>query len=263
MRTKILDITPKMAEEMLAKSKVNRVISADVVDMYADDFKRKKWMLVGDPIRFSVNGTLQDGHHRLHAVIQSGMTVKFLVVYDLPEDAIWYIDVGRPRRPAQIFHMKGMANASRQVAIARTVDSLEFGETHVKRSMDTFRTIFRRHPGIAWIIEQPGAKNNGPLCRSGVLAAFALVQEKVNGKADSLWKQFSEGSNLDPGDPLLVLSKYLISTTGQGGAGVPIQDAKRTLTSCSMKLAGKKQGRSYINEAALVEFLPKAKQTIP
>lgn len=42
--------------------------------------KTGRWVLNGETICFDSNGVLRDGHHRLLAIIESGVTIEVLVV---------------------------------------------------------------------------------------------------------------------------------------------------------------------------------------
>ena len=76
-------ITPDRARRDLeaAKGKNYRQISDHWVEKLADDFINGRHELTYKPIEYDKDGILHDGQHRLMAVIQSGMTLPFFVVY--------------------------------------------------------------------------------------------------------------------------------------------------------------------------------------
>lgn len=69
MRTKVMDITPDIAKEMLERNLNNRSVSPSRVDMYADDMARGEWQANGEAICFNESGNLINGQHRLMAVV--------------------------------------------------------------------------------------------------------------------------------------------------------------------------------------------------
>ena len=102
------NITPGKAQQYLNTSAGNRVISKIYVHSYADTMKRGAWMLNGVPIIFDFNGHLLDGHHRLAAVIEAGIPVRFDVVRGVDPAAFTTFDCGRHRNVGQLLSMQGI-----------------------------------------------------------------------------------------------------------------------------------------------------------
>jgi hypothetical protein len=67
---------------------------------------------ITDSIKFSEDGTLLDGQHRLSAVVTSGCTVDFLVCRGYPEDSVFGIDTGGGRTTSDIAKITGIDGAS-------------------------------------------------------------------------------------------------------------------------------------------------------
>ncbi|WP_313133220.1 hypothetical protein [Anaerocolumna sp.] len=99
MELKEIEINPKMAQEMLNYNTCNRPLSKNIVTKYARMMKRDEWYLSHQAIAFAENESgqlvLVDGQHRLEAVIQSGISVKFSVIYNAVQTP--YIDTARNR----------------------------------------------------------------------------------------------------------------------------------------------------------------------
>lgn len=102
------NITPGKAQEYLRTSAGNRPISKVYVHSYADTMKRGGWMLNGVPIIFDNEGHLLDGHHRLLAVIEAGIPVRFDVCRGVDSHAFTTYDCGRHRNIGQILAMQGV-----------------------------------------------------------------------------------------------------------------------------------------------------------
>lgn len=88
-------VTPQVASELLATQVKNRPISHQTVKRYADDMKNGNWKQCGDTICVDKDGHLTDGQHRLSAVIESGITIRVLLVRGV-EHSI-YKDTGSKR----------------------------------------------------------------------------------------------------------------------------------------------------------------------
>lgn len=99
MELREIEITPEMANEMLQYNTCNRSLSKNTVSKYANMMRQGEWYLSHQAIAFAEgekgNLILVDGQHRLAAVIQSGITVKFSVIYKAAQTP--YIDTVRNR----------------------------------------------------------------------------------------------------------------------------------------------------------------------
>lgn len=127
MKFNIEKITPEKASEYLSQNSVNRNISVNTVDKYADDMKNGAWQLNGQPIVFGASGRLLDGQHRLSAIAKSGVPVMVAVVRGV-DDSISVYDVGRARNVLDSLLIDGydsdVANAT-NIAVARLHNVLQ------------------------------------------------------------------------------------------------------------------------------------------
>lgn len=120
MKHQVEKITPEIARQFLAKNLSNRPLKkTSTVAVFAAAMKRGEWVLNGDAIRFSSDGVLLDGQHRLEAVVKSGATIYSLVVYGLPPSTFDTIDRGRPRTTADMLAIRGEKNYTALASVAR------------------------------------------------------------------------------------------------------------------------------------------------
>jgi hypothetical protein len=132
-------ITPGQAEAMLKLNiNNNRPVSNVVVNQYAIDMMTGKWVATGDSIKFDKQGRLNDGQHRLHAIIRAGIPVEMWVCYDLEETAIKYIDTGRKRSAKDLFFMNNVGGgyANEIIALTRKIISWEENQRAVLSRMN-------------------------------------------------------------------------------------------------------------------------------
>lgn len=92
-------VTPEIAKKWLATSKGNRALRASHINQLAYAMKSGEFKYNGDVIRFSSDGSLYDGHHRLNAIVKSGCTVLMDTVV-ITDDAKVTIDSGAKRSVA-------------------------------------------------------------------------------------------------------------------------------------------------------------------
>lgn len=99
MELKVIEITPEMANDMLQYNTCNRSLSKNTVTKYANMMRKGEWYLSHQAIAFTEDEKgdllLVDGQHRLAAIIQSGITAKFSVIYKAIQTP--YIDTVRNR----------------------------------------------------------------------------------------------------------------------------------------------------------------------
>lgn len=109
-RHEVEKITPEIAKIYYSRSTGNRVINRQAVKTYIAQMKTGRWVLNGETICFDSNGVLRDGHHRLLAIIESGVTIEVLVVRGV-DPAAWYTyDQGKSRSGGDIFQIAGVTN---------------------------------------------------------------------------------------------------------------------------------------------------------
>lgn len=100
----ILDIDPAAAQTMLNTSIGNRRVRQWYVGLLAGAMARGEWRVTSQGIGFDAGGHLRDAHHRLHAVIKSGVTIRTVVVFGLRDDAYEVIDTGMRRTYADLLN---------------------------------------------------------------------------------------------------------------------------------------------------------------
>ena len=118
---RFVQISPRIASEMLKLNiENNRALSEADVKNYSAQMKNEQWWWQAmTPIRFSDEGRLLDGQHRLNAILDSGKTEPTLVVYNVPTAAVRGIDTGKKRTPAQQVTLQGRFTRNEEITIAK------------------------------------------------------------------------------------------------------------------------------------------------
>ena len=145
MATSIVEtITPQKAQEYLAKSGGNRNISKPVVASYATTMREGKWILNGEPIVFDVDGVLLNGHHRLHAVIQSNVPIQTFVTRGVEHGAFTTFDCGRHRTLGQLIGMNGIKHYNSVASVVNVVFRLQNGMQNISFGYFPNESFLRR-----------------------------------------------------------------------------------------------------------------------
>lgn len=175
-------ITPKKAEQYLAMKKTNRPIDKAHVKALAKMMRDGTFHLTHQGIAFNCDGTLQDGQHRLLAIIESGMYVSMNVSRGLPNKAMDVIDTGKKRTIADALNINGLATDSRAVAIGRRMmdgSSLLKNGGHGSR-LEIIRFIEKHSEAIEFAKRQPG--NGAIFLHASLRAPIARAWYTANRK---------------------------------------------------------------------------------
>lgn len=97
-------ITPEVAIELLQKNNSNRKLDKVRVLLYTKQMKEGKWKEdTAETIKFSKNGVLLDGQHRLEAIVKSGVTQTMWFASDMDESVFDVLDTGKSRSAGDVF----------------------------------------------------------------------------------------------------------------------------------------------------------------
>lgn len=105
MEIMVMDVTPSLASELLAKNAANRRIRPGHVSALAAVMKAGQFQTTHQGIALNPAGEVVDGQHRLHAIIKSGCTVKMPIAFGVDAEHYQHlmIDMGMNRTTADIY----------------------------------------------------------------------------------------------------------------------------------------------------------------
>jgi hypothetical protein len=125
MRTEVWKVDPERAAELLASVRYNRPISPLTVGRYARTMLAGRWRLTGSGISVVENGDgsthMINGAHRMQAVIKSGVTQEFLVIWEEDESVFETFDIGRTRSTATLLGLAGHHSPAVVAAMVRVL----------------------------------------------------------------------------------------------------------------------------------------------
>lgn len=113
------DVCPAMARALLDRNTDNRVARQATVQDYAAAMRRGEWFLNGQNIIVAKNGELNDGQHRLLAVIDADMVVTMGLQFGVERATRATLDVGRKRTLGDHLAMAGHCNSNLLAATVR------------------------------------------------------------------------------------------------------------------------------------------------
>jgi hypothetical protein len=214
-------ITPELAAVLLERNDNNRNRRSDRVDKYGRAMSLGDWGLTGQPIIIDRNGNLMDGQHRLMAVVDTGISVWFLVVRGVDPELMPLVDKGLARTAGDAFAWAGVPNSNMVAAAIRQFLALIYGtgsrDSHALNTITDQEMLdaFAEHEAfITWAapIATSVAKSI-KLSASQYLAAMLWLS--LNECKPETIQEFSDqivtGANLGEGSPILAFRNWALN----------------------------------------------------
>lgn len=206
-------IDPDRALEYLASNLSNRRLNKQHVISLAAAMERGEWHLNGQSISFDSEGKLQDGQHRLTAVVKSGITVQMLVVRNVDPSARPTIDVGRKRKVSDELTMRGERNTTTMSALLtmiRRIDGMPGSGANVVLTSVMALEMVDKDPDFREAAAIAEALRGFVSMPSSVTAYCQYHFGKVSKEAAELfWEPFQSGTFSGSDDPRFVLQRTL------------------------------------------------------
>jgi hypothetical protein len=208
---KTMSIGPDQAKALLSTNIKNRDLSQSFVNRYAADMLNHNWSDDVSMIRVDEEGNLQDGQHRLEAVVQSGTTQSFVVAENCPVEDFKKLDLGRGRTSRDALTVLGykrpriMSGAIRLVSLwnrGKLTESTvkyqtESGTPNVNSHLSKADTIIqaieyaKKHPMVNPLIEQAcGFQKSFRIVPASVFGAFLFKANELGDTTTDFAKEF-------------------------------------------------------------------------
>lgn len=216
--SEIIDLTPDLARRLIANQVHNRPVSKARVALYAEEMKSGRWGLNGQGIILSTAGKLIDGQHRCKAVIETGLTIKTMLVRGVADSAFDIIDQGKARSVSDV--LVGVANYTKVAAGLRILWREHCGvalSTNTRMTPRDGRLLLAKHPRIvesaSWVA---GHKTIEHMLCGGVSSYTHYRAGTIDHIArDSFFERLADGIGLSARSPILALRNALIATNGR------------------------------------------------
>ncbi len=213
-------IGPDEARKYLETVGVNRKVVQVHVERLAESMRGGEWVeMAGDPIRFNQQGELIDGQHRLWAVIEAGMPLRFAVARGLPVEAMTVLDTGRRRTLADFLEMHGEHNAA---VMAGALGYLHYYWTTNemvpiqwgvrKLTVPEALKLLEEHPGIRESVTVTHAVARLIGGGRSRWAAIHYVPSSIDySDAEQFFKKLLTAEEVPQGSPISLLRNHLIA----------------------------------------------------
>jgi hypothetical protein len=175
-----------LAEAVLAYNTGNRKVTRRKLEVLARQMSDGEFENTGEPIIISAEGILNNGQHRLMAVLEAGAVVDMDVRFGIPRRVFTKTDTGAPRTGGDVLTIAGTAHGGQVASAVRLVVLYRRGLPESIRefvSNDEIARAYGRWSGIAEVAQRLAAYNFPKGVRSTPLLTTAYLASRSPGKA--------------------------------------------------------------------------------
>lgn len=223
-QSEIVTITPILAKLLLERNDDNRPISQIGIERLRRDMEAGRFEFNGQPIVVSKEGLLNDGQHRITAIIESGRSLRCPVIFGADRKSRFTLDQGIPRSVGNFLAMHNYRNTAALAALAANVwqylerNQLSTNGRDKPTKSEALMTVshFKDLPDALSLVSRSGST----VVASNSLLAFsywAIARVVGSAAAQEFIEKLITGADLKQGDPILYCRKRLLALKGAAG----------------------------------------------
>lgn len=216
-----ITVTPGLANELLRRNPGNRKLSEKKIGKYARDMVDGQWTLNGETIIIANSGELNNGQHRLSAIIEANRPIPLLMVFGVSRESRTTVDQGMARSAAHYLAMQGFENTKTCASIANIIIAFEQSNGESARGEITHAQIIARVGADTDLVASAhfaaaaSKFARGVLAPSQIGACHYLFAEVSRTDADEFMKQVCVGENIKRGQPAFTVRHTLSEMKGE------------------------------------------------
>ncbi len=214
-------ITPGLANVMLGNNPMNRNLAERRVIEYARDMAAGRWTYNMEPIIVAKTGELNDGQHRLQAIIESNTPQLMMIAFGAERESRTTVDQGAARTSAHYLSMDGVKHAALSAGLVRIVMAYEATAGSAVKTNLTHAEVVARVKAdkavneAAEFSEHTRKYARGMLTPSQIGALYYLFAELDENDATEFMTQVCVGENIKRGDPAFAVRQALAALEGE------------------------------------------------
>lgn len=240
-------VTPEMASEWLGRNTRNRSINATHVARLAEEIRCGRWRSTHQGIAFGADGTLYDGQHRLHAIIEAKKPVVMRVTFGLPAEALDAIDTGDSRRAMDVMAIADGVRMghNKRSAIVSAHSLVSSGDITVRGRIMVaqLRDAFADH-GDSFSALEPYFASHDRLTQAPLIGALCICHKIAPAQTIEFTKLLRDPSGLDKDHPAVALRDFVLLSYVSGNTRARTDLADRTFT--AVRAFQKGQTRKFV-----------------
>lgn len=119
--SEVVTITPGLASLMLVQNLGNRQLTRRQIVIHIDRLQRGDFILTHQGISFAKTGVLNDGQHRLFAILESGIPGQIQITFGAERAEFQVVDQSRKRGALDTLSILGESHAALRASVARVL----------------------------------------------------------------------------------------------------------------------------------------------
>ncbi len=218
-------VTPEMAGDWLAKNPHNRKLRDLRVRRYAEDMKAGAWKSNAETIKFSPDGTLIDGQHRLAAIIFADVTVEMLVAKNVDPGVFDTVDTGGTRVIGDALYISHEGNAAQLGTALGYLWRYRNGGAFVRipglttPKIQQLEELLATEPNIRQYIHLGNQLSRKLNIGQGLASVLYYLTAQVDEDYATLfWEGLLSGADLKESDPIWRLRERLVAKKSKPNA---------------------------------------------
>jgi hypothetical protein len=238
-------IDAERAAELLRHNAGNRHLKRALIARLRRALEEGRFLMNGESIVIDRDGRLLDGQHRLQAVVDTGLTIEALLVYNVDQATFPTLDSGSARTAGDVLGIAGTQNAHRISAAVRWIQAYRAGVTapaNVRIDADQVLSFVEGLNDSEVERMQLATLAAGRVARlvagSIATALSFLFAEKDEALALTFFDDLHSGVGLAPGDPVLVLRDQLARNSAAKNRLAPKEIFARCIRAWNARRAG-------------------------
>lgn len=213
-------MTPALALALLALNTKNRRIRPNPLGTVKRAMAGGRWVNTGHPVVISWDRLVQDGQHRLTAVVETGVSVEMDVRFGVDPLAFANTDTGTRRSASDVLNIAGYSQEVTIAAAARILLTIGRGNAtihygyHTDPTNDVILTFAQANPNLrdAARIGHSSARALKINASAAAAAAFLIAQKAGLPSAEEFFVAARTGLNISAArDPLKSLERVIES----------------------------------------------------
>lgn len=229
--TEIVTVTPVLATILLEKNPANRNISEIAVERIARDLKGGRWEFNGETIIVAKDGSLNDGQHRMKAVVETGMPLRTVMVFGAERSSRMTLDTGIARTVGHFLKMDGYHDTNALGSVANYVcqyrerQYIGAGGTNRPTKAEVLLAVKYYGQDMTDSLSFVSRNGVGAVCSKSILAFshWAIWRAAGRHAADDYLDKLIEGTELKKDNPVLYCRNRLIEMRGSARVGDKVE----------------------------------------
>ena len=201
MTVDIEEINTEQAKYLLSRNfENNRNVVKTQADRLATSMRKNMFYCSSDAIAIDEDGNLVNGQHRMTAVVQSGITCKFLVVRGFPREHVKCIDLGRKRMMDDRIQIGGVPISRKDCIVVRNC----FSDYNVKvLGINSYSQVYHDDQVVDWyktmdtflaVLDYLNCKSPGFMAVGSLYILTALTSDYIRHKTTPRYAHIAEQS---------------------------------------------------------------------